>query len=77
VTLVHEGREDDAARAFAAGREVLARHGLRAEEAELLHEWGRLLAVPERLDEAAETYRRHGAAAFWLDRVAADRRRLG
>ena len=77
VTLAHEGRDGDAARVFAEGRAVLARHGLRAEEAELLHEWGRLLAVPERLDEAAESYRRHGAGAFWLERVAADRRRLG
>ena len=54
-------------------RAVLGRHGLRGEEAELLHQWGRLLAAPERLDEAAELYRRHGAGRLWLDRVAADR----
>ena len=49
-------------------------------EAELLagrsHEWGRLLGVPERLDEAAELYRRYDAGRLWLERVEADRRAL-
>ena len=76
VVLAHEGRTADAVRGFETGRAVLARHGLRGEEAELLHEWGRLLEAPERLDEAAELYRRHDAGRFWLDRVEADRRRI-
>jgi tetratricopeptide (TPR) repeat protein len=73
AVLAHEGRAAEAERVFTEGREVLGRHGLRGEEAELLHQWGRLLAAPERLDEAAELYRRHGAGRLWLDRVAADR----
>ena len=51
--------------------------GSAASEADLLHQWGRLLAAPERLDEAAELYRRHDAGRVWLERVDADRRRLG
>jgi DNA-binding SARP family transcriptional activator len=76
VVLAHEGRAADAVRGFEAGRAVLARHGLRGEEAELLHEWGRLLEAPERLDEAAGLYRRHLAGPLWLERVEADRRRI-
>jgi hypothetical protein len=76
VVLAHERRPADAEHVFAEGRAVLARHGLRGEEAELLHQWGRLLAVPERLDESAELYRRHHAGRPWLERVEADRRRI-
>ena len=76
VVLAHEGRTVDAERVFADGRAVLERHGLRGEAAELLHQWGRLLSVPERLDESAELYRRHHAGRAWLERVEADRRRI-
>jgi len=76
VVLAHEGRTADAARGFEEGRAVLAHHGLAGEEADLLHEWGRLLEAPERLDEAAELYRRHHAGSVWLERVEADRRRV-
>ena len=76
VVLAHEGRPDEAERGFADARAVLARHGLRGEEADLLHEWGRLLAAPDPLDEAAEVYRRHHAGRVWLERVATDRRLL-
>jgi tetratricopeptide (TPR) repeat protein len=76
VALAHADRPDDAERAFARARALLAAHRLRSEEAELLHEWGCLLDAPDRLDEAAELFRRHGAGRFWLDRVAADRQRL-
>jgi tetratricopeptide (TPR) repeat protein len=72
IVLAHEGRRQEAQEAFARGREVLRRHGLALELGELLHHWGRLLAEPERLDEAAELHRRHGAGRFWLERVAAD-----
>jgi tetratricopeptide (TPR) repeat protein len=77
VTLAHDDRPDDADQAFARARALLAAHKLRSEEAELLHEWGRLLGAPDRLDEAGELLRRHGAGSFWLGRVAADRRRVG
>jgi DNA-binding SARP family transcriptional activator/tetratricopeptide (TPR) repeat protein len=77
VVLAHEGRALDAGRRFADARDVLERHGLQGELADLLHQWGRLLSVCERLDEATELYRRHEAGRVWLERVEADRRRLG
>ncbi len=76
VVLAAEGEPDAADRAFAAAREVLVAHRLAGEEADLLHQWGRALALPERLDEAAEAYRSSGAGRLWLDRVEADRRAL-
>ena len=76
VTLAHADRPDDPARAFDHARAVLAAHKLRSEEAGLLHERGRPFGAPGRIDEAAELFG-HGAGGFWLDRVAADRRRLG
>jgi tetratricopeptide (TPR) repeat protein len=76
AVLAHEGRPADAHRVFAEGRAVLERHRLRGEAAELLHQWGRLLEIPERLDESAELYRRHHAGRLWLERVEADRRRI-
>ena len=72
VVLAREGRADDAERAFSEGRGVLARYGLVVDEADLLHQWGRLLAAPERLEQAAALYRRHEAGRLWSDRVAAD-----
>jgi tetratricopeptide (TPR) repeat protein len=77
IVLAHEGRASDAERVFADGRAVLAGHGLAGDEADILHQWGRSLAAPERLDEAAAILRRHGAGELWLQRVAADRRRFG
>jgi hypothetical protein len=76
VVLAYEGRATDAADAFARSRTVLERHGLALEQADLLQQWGRLLAIPERLDEAAAMHRRHGSGPLWLERVAADRGRL-
>ena len=64
------GRSSAPARTGVAARAILDRHRLRAEEAGLLYDWGRLLGLPERLGEAAELYRRHGAGSFWLDRIA-------
>ena len=75
MVLAREGRPDEAERAFGAALEVLRAHRLAGDEADALHQWGRLLEVPERLDEAEERYRACGAGALWLDRVAADRRR--
>jgi ATP/maltotriose-dependent transcriptional regulator MalT len=77
IVLAHEGRAVEAERVFANARTVLARHDLAGDEADLLHHWGRLLGAPERLDEAADIYRRGGAGRLWLERVAADRRRAG
>jgi hypothetical protein len=74
IVLAHEGRRDESLHAFSRGLEVLRRHGLVLQQADLLHAWGRLLGAPERLDEAAALLRRHRAGAFWLERVAADRR---
>ena len=77
VVLAREGRPDEAERAFARRpARCCARTGSRATRPTRLHQWGRLLDVPERLDEAEERYRACGAGALWLDRVAADRRRL-
>ena len=77
VVLAHEGRADDAERVFASARAVLSRYRLVVENADLLHEWGRLLAAPERLEEAVALYRSHGAGRLWLERAAADRRSDG
>jgi tetratricopeptide (TPR) repeat protein len=76
IVLAYEGRAAEAERVFADGRAVLERHALAGDEADLLHQWGRVLAAPERLDEAVDLYGRYGAGGLWLDRVAADRRRL-
>ncbi|UGS36087.1 BTAD domain-containing putative transcriptional regulator [Capillimicrobium parvum] len=77
IVLAHEGRSSDAARVFAEGRALLARHRLIGDEADLLHQWGRSLAAPDRLDEAADLYRRHDVGRLWFERVSADRRQLG
>jgi hypothetical protein len=74
--LAREGRADEAERAFAAATDVFRAHRLAGEEADALHQWGRLLAAAERLDEAAALYRGHGAGRLWLARVEADRRAL-
>ncbi|HYI20889.1 MAG TPA: hypothetical protein VD836_19385, partial [Solirubrobacteraceae bacterium] len=76
VVAAAEGEPDSADRAFAAALEVLRRHRLAGEEADLLHQWGRTLELPERLEEAAEAYRGHGAGRLWTDRVEADLRAL-
>jgi tetratricopeptide (TPR) repeat protein len=76
IVLALEGEPDAADAAFAAAVDVLRSHRLAGEEADALHQWGRALALPERLEEAAEAYRRHGAGRLWLDRVEADRRAL-
>ena len=76
VVLAHEGRTADAERGFADARAVLHRHGGYGEEADLLHQWGRLLGAVERLDEAAQLYRRRDAGRVWLERIEADRRLL-
>ncbi len=75
VVLAHEGRTGEAERRFTEAHATLERHELPGERADLLHEWGRLLEAPERLDAAADLYRRHQAGRAWLERVDADRRR--
>jgi hypothetical protein len=74
--LAHEGRTTDAEQAFERARAALEHHGLAVDQAGLLHRWGRLLAAPERLDEAAALHRRLRTGPFWLERVAADRRAM-
>jgi uncharacterized protein YmfQ (DUF2313 family) len=68
VVLAAECRADAADERFAAARDVLRRHAAYGEETEVLYEWGRLLGLPERLDEAAERYRERGAGRLWLER---------
>jgi tetratricopeptide (TPR) repeat protein len=77
VTLSHEGRADEAEAAFEQAQATLGRYRLVGEEADCLHQWGlaRTRAGDDaggatKLDAAAEIYRRHGAAAPWLQRVA-------
>lgn len=82
VVLAREGRTDEADAAFADACATLDRHRLRGDQADALHQWGRVLAragaaeAPEKLDAALELYRGHGAGDAWLERVAADRRGL-
>ena len=73
VVLAAEGRLGEADACFRDASEVLRRYGLVGEQAECLHEWGRATGVVERLDEALELYRRHGAGAPWIERVEAGR----
>ena len=79
VVLSAEDRADEADAAFRDAHEILVYHRLAGEQAECLHEWGRALAragdpagAGERLAEALELYRRHGAGAAWIERVEAD-----
>ena len=73
VVLAAEDRPGDADARFREAYEVLGSYGLVGEQAECLHEWGRATGSLERLDEALELYRRHGAGAAWIQRVEAER----
>ncbi len=73
VVLAAEARVDEADARFTAAYEVLGRYGLVSERAECLHEWGRALGSAERLEEALELYRRHGAGEAWIERVEGER----
>jgi tetratricopeptide (TPR) repeat protein len=83
VVLAAEDRTDEAGTAFGSALETFARYRLRGDEADALHQWGLALAragadreAAERLEQALEIYRDHGAGPLWLERVEADRRRL-
>jgi DNA-binding SARP family transcriptional activator/tetratricopeptide (TPR) repeat protein len=83
VLLAFEDRLDEANVAFNRARASFQRYRLPADEAAVLHEWGRALArageraaAAEKLDEAFEILRRYGAGPPWLERVARDRDRL-
>jgi DNA-binding SARP family transcriptional activator/tetratricopeptide (TPR) repeat protein len=69
VVLAAEDRPDEAEACFAAAHAILERYGLVAERAECLHEWGRATGSDERLEQALELYRRHGAGTPWIERV--------
>jgi DNA-binding CsgD family transcriptional regulator len=67
----------DAIRQFDAAIAVFRDYGLPWEDADALICWGRALvaagqrgAAGEKLDAAADVYRRHGAGLLWLDRIA-------
>ena len=78
IVLAHEGRAADAERVFADGRAVLARHGLRGEEADAPAPVGPpARRRPSDSTRRPQLYRRHDAGRLWLERVAADRRRFG
>jgi DNA-binding SARP family transcriptional activator/tetratricopeptide (TPR) repeat protein len=81
VLALGDERMDEADAAFATAREAFERYELRRDEADALQQWGRALAragadaaAREKLDEALEIYRRHGAGVAWLQRVETDRR---
>jgi tetratricopeptide (TPR) repeat protein len=81
VVLSVEGRPEEAEARFAAALERLGRFGLRADEADGLHQWGLALAragdgagAAGKLEAAAEIYAAHGAGAAWLRRLEADAR---
>jgi DNA-binding SARP family transcriptional activator/tetratricopeptide (TPR) repeat protein len=83
VVLALDERMDRAEAMFVRARETFGRYRLRGDEADALQQWGRALAhadddaaASDKLDEALEIYRRHGAGVAWLDRVEVDRRAL-
>jgi tetratricopeptide (TPR) repeat protein len=78
VVLSFEERHDQADERFSGAIETLRRYRLAAEEADALHQWGLARAragdssgAADRMEQAAELYRRHGAASAWLDRLQA------
>ena len=80
VVLAAENRLDEAEAAFGRAHATFQRYRLPADEADVIHEWGRALgragngpAAAEKLDRALNILRRHGAASPWLRRVIADR----
>jgi DNA-binding SARP family transcriptional activator/tetratricopeptide (TPR) repeat protein len=80
VVLTAENRLDEANAAFGRAQATFQRYRLPAEEADVIHEWGRALgragdgpAAAEKLDKALDILRRHGAGSPWLRRVIADR----
>jgi hypothetical protein len=73
VVLAAEARADEADARFAAAHEILGRYGLVGERAECLHEWGRATGSRERIEEAVELYRRHGAGPAWIKHVEDER----
>jgi tetratricopeptide (TPR) repeat protein len=84
VLLAFEERLDEANVALNRARASFQRYRLPADEADVLHQWGRALgragegaAAAEKLDEALELLRRHNLGPPWLERVARDRDRFG
>ena len=84
LVLTCEECLDEADAAFSRAQEAFRRYRLPSDEADALHTWGRTLgragdrpAAAEKLDEALDILRRHGAGSPWLERVGADRRTLG
>jgi DNA-binding SARP family transcriptional activator/tetratricopeptide (TPR) repeat protein len=80
VVLTAEDRLDEADSAFGRAQATFQRYRLPADEADVMHEWGRAFrragdapAAAEKLDKALDILHRHGAGAPWLRRVIADR----
>jgi DNA-binding SARP family transcriptional activator/tetratricopeptide (TPR) repeat protein len=81
IVLAAEDRPDEAIAAFDRAHAIFQRYRLVPDQADALHEWGRMLrragerqASDEKLDAALELFSRHGAGQPWLERVMADRR---
>jgi hypothetical protein len=79
VVLSFEQRTDEADARFGHALETLRHFKLVADEADALHQWGLALAragersrATEKLELAADIYRRHAAGAVWLKRLKAD-----
>jgi tetratricopeptide (TPR) repeat protein len=78
VVLSFEGRPQEANSQFASAVATLRRHHLLTDEADALHQWGLAMdrdndhdGASEKLQDAAELYRTHGAGQAWLRRVEA------
>ncbi len=82
VVAAAERRFDDAQSQFARAVEIYRHYQVPFEEAEALHYWGRAMIAAgdrgmalEKLDAAAEIYRRHGAGERWIEAIQTDRLR--
>jgi hypothetical protein len=83
VVLTAEDRLDEADAAFGRAQAIFQRYRLPADEADVMHEWGRALgragdgpAAADKLDKALDILRRHSAGSPWLRPVIADRNAL-
>jgi DNA-binding SARP family transcriptional activator/tetratricopeptide (TPR) repeat protein len=84
VVLSFEERPDEADARFASALDTLRNFKLVADEADALQQWALALAragersrAAEKLEAAADFYRRHGAGAAWLKRLEGDTRLHG
>jgi DNA-binding SARP family transcriptional activator/tetratricopeptide (TPR) repeat protein len=84
MVLGFEERPEEADARFGSALDTLRHFKLVTDEADALQQWGLALAragersrAAERLEAAADIYRRHGAGAAWLKRLEGDTRLHG